>query len=108
MLANWIFVWRLIGREEEALRQTLGESYRAYATAVPRFWPTLRPRISSSGRSPRWVQAFAGEAFVWIFGAAESLIAITLNVRLGLIVFVVAFLFYVIPLKLARKQAAEQ
>ena len=29
-LANWIFVCRLILREEEALRQSQGESYRAY------------------------------------------------------------------------------
>jgi protein-S-isoprenylcysteine O-methyltransferase Ste14 len=104
VLANWIFVSRLIRREEEALRQTLGESYRAYVTAVPRFWPTLRPRVSPSGRTPRWLQAFAGEAFVWIFGVAESLIAMTLNVRLGLIAFLVAFLSYFIPLQLARKQ----
>lgn len=104
VLANWLFVLRLIGREEEALRQTLGESYRTYVTAVPRFWPTLRPRVAPSGRLPRWLQAFAGEAFVWIFGVAESLIAISLNVRLGLTVFVVAFLSYFIPLQLARKQ----
>jgi len=108
VLANWIFVYRLIGREEEALGQTLRKSYRAYVTAVPRFWPTLRPCVSPSRRSPHWVQAFAGEAFVWIFGVAESLIAITLNVRLGLIVFLVAFLSYFIPLQLARKQNQSQ
>ena len=43
--ANWIFVYRLILREEEALRQSQGESYRAYQQAVPRFWPSLRPRV---------------------------------------------------------------
>ena len=104
VLANWIFVYRLIFREEEALRQTLGESYRAYLNAVPRFWPALRPRVAPSGRSPRWAQAFAGEAFVWIFGLAQLSIAVTLNARVGLAVFLLAFASYFIPLQLVRRQ----
>ena len=104
VLANWIFVYRLIFREEEALKQTQGESYRAYLNGVPRFWPALRPRIAASGRRPRWPQAFAGEAFVWIFGLAELAIAISLNPRIGLIVFVLAFASYFIPLRLVRRR----
>src|SRR5438132_253441 len=104
VLTNWIFVYRLIFREEEALRQTLGESYRAYLNAVPRFWPALRPRVVASGRSPRWAQAFAGEAFVWIFGIAQLSIALTLNARIGLAVFLLAFASYFIPLQLVRRQ----
>jgi protein-S-isoprenylcysteine O-methyltransferase Ste14 len=104
VLANWIFVYRLIFREEEALRQTLGGSYRAYLNAVPRFWPALRPRVPSGNLSPNWGQAFAGESFVWIFGIAELSIAITLNARIGLAVFLLAFLTYFIPLQLVRKQ----
>jgi protein-S-isoprenylcysteine O-methyltransferase Ste14 len=103
VLANWLFVYRLIFREEEALRQTLGESYRTYLNAVPRFWPSLRPRVAASGNSPRWAQAFAGEAFGWVFGIAELSIAVTLNARLGLVVFLLAFVTYFIPLRLVRK-----
>src|SRR6266568_490476 len=64
LLANWIFVYRLIFREEKALRQTQGESYRAYCEAVPRFWPSLRPRVPAGNYRPQWSQAFGGESFV--------------------------------------------
>lgn len=89
--ASWLFVYRLIFREEEALRQGQGESYRAYLKAVPRFWPSLVPRVPSGNRSPRWGQAIAGEMFVWLFGIAELILAITLNIRLAGIVFVAGF-----------------
>lgn len=99
VLANWIFVYRLIFREEAALIQSQGDSYRAYYRSVPRFWPSLRPRLQPGGRSPQWGQAFAGESFVWIFGVAELLIAVTLNRLIGLIMFALAFVahFVVIP-----------
>ena len=104
VLANWVFVYRLILREEEALQQNQGESYRAYCQAVPRFWPWLRPRVPSANRSPRWGQAFAGETFVWIFALAELSIAITLRARVGGVVFLVAFLAYFIPVRLVKKR----
>src|SRR5262249_20507474 len=47
VLANWIFVYRLIFREEESLLKIQGEPYRAYCQAVPRFWPALKPRVLS-------------------------------------------------------------
>jgi len=108
VLANWIFVYRLIFREEEALLRTQGESYRAYLKAVPRFWLSLKPSIPASGRAPQWKQAFAGESFVWIFGLAELLIAITLKARVGLIAFLVAFFAYRIPLRLVQKRRAQR
>ena len=77
LLANWIFVYRLIFREEESLVKIQGESYREYRQAVPRFRPALRPRVPSGNRQPKWGQAFAGESFVWLFGVAELLIAVT-------------------------------
>ena len=91
VVANWIFVYRLIFREEEALLQSQGESYRAYLNAVPRFWPSLKPRVPVSGRAPQLVQAFAGESFVWIFGIAELLVAATLRPLAALIAFPFGF-----------------
>ena len=70
LLANWIFVYRLILREEESLLKSQWESYQAYCLAVPRFWPALKPRIPSGNLRPDWGQAFAGESFVWLFGVA--------------------------------------
>lgn len=91
ILANWFFVYRLIFREEESLRQTQGESYLAYCGAVPRFWPSLRPKTASGNLEPQWGQAFAGETFVWLFGLAELATAGTLNSRIGYVLFGLAF-----------------
>lgn len=91
VLASWIFVYRLIFREEASLRQTQGVSYQKYLESVPRFWPSLTPRVPSGGATPRWPQAFFGETFIWLFGIAELSIAITLNTKVGMIIFAVGF-----------------
>src|SRR5215472_17182489 len=95
VLANWIFVYRLILREEESLLKTQGESYQAYCQAVPRFWSAVTPRVPAGNRRPQWLQAFGGESFVWIFGLAELLVAITLRPLAALIVFPLGFLAHI-------------
>ena len=103
MLAgNWLFVYRLIFREEAALRRTQGESYLAYCRAVPRFWPALTPRVPASGRRPGWGQAFVGEMFTWLFAIAELVIAITLNATAGLVVFGIGFAAHFASVPLLR------
>jgi protein-S-isoprenylcysteine O-methyltransferase Ste14 len=102
--ASWLFVYRLIFREEEALRESQGESYRVYSRAVPRFWPSLTPRVPSGHRSPRWGQALAGESFVWLFGVAELCLALTLNIRLAIILFVLGFVAHFIATALVARE----
>ena len=104
---NWLFVYRLIFREEEALKQSQGESYRAYLNAVPRFWPSLSPRVPSSGLSPKWGQAFTGEMFVWFLGIGELCLAITLNLKLAGIVFFLGFVAHFVATPLVRRQKSE-
>ena len=104
VLANWIFVYRLIFREEASLLKTQGESYRAYCQAVPRFWPALKPRVSSGNLQPKWGQALAGESFVWLFGVAELLIAVTLNARIGIITFLLGFIAHFVITRQIQKQ----
>lgn len=94
VLASWIFVYRLIFREEASLRETQGVSYQKYLETVPRFWPSLTPRVPSGGATPRWPQAFFGETFIWLFGIAELSIAITLNTKVGMMIFAVGFFAY--------------
>ena len=53
VLANWIFVYRLIFREEESMRANQGESYLAYCRAVPRFWPSAKPRVPAGNLKPQ-------------------------------------------------------
>jgi protein-S-isoprenylcysteine O-methyltransferase Ste14 len=104
--ANWLFVYRLIFREEEALRQRQGETFLAYCRAVPRFWPSLTPRVPSGNRAPQWGQAFVGESFVWLFGVAELCLAITLNIKLAIIVFVLGFVAHFVAVQLVRKRGS--
>ena len=103
VLASWLFVYRLIFREEEALLRTQGESYRAYCRSVPRFWPSLKPRVPSGNLKPQWGQAFAGEIFVWFFGIAELGIAMTLSPRVGYALFALGFAGYFVSRRI-RKQ----
>jgi protein-S-isoprenylcysteine O-methyltransferase Ste14 len=82
MIGQTLFVRRLIGREEAALLATQGDAYRAYQATVPRLWPSLRPCVSRGGTQPRWLQAFLGEAWIWLFGLDGVLFAWRLSVPL--------------------------
>jgi protein-S-isoprenylcysteine O-methyltransferase Ste14 len=105
VLANWIFVYRLIFREEQSLLLTQGESYQIYCRSVPRFWPSLKPRVPSGNLSPQWAQAFAGESFVWIFGFAELLVAIILRPLAALIAFPFGFVaHFIISSRIQRQK----
>lgn len=106
VLGMWIFVYRLIFREEDRLLQTQGESYRAYLRAVPRFWPSLTPRVPSGGGQPRWGQAFAGEILIWLMGVAVLCFAITLSLKLAGVVFAASFAAYFIAVYLVKKSAS--
>ena len=104
LLANWIFVYRLILREEESLLKTQGELYRVYCPAVPRFWPSLRPRVAAGNHRPQWGQAFAGESFVWVFGAAELLVGMTLRPLTALIAFPLGFVAHFVITRRIQKR----
>ena len=82
IIGNVLVVWRLIGREEAALEQSQGEAYRAFLGAVPRLWPSLRPRLPASGSQAKWPQAFMGEAWVWIFALNGFVFAWRLSLTL--------------------------
>ena len=103
VLAHWIFFYRLIFREEEALRQSQGESYSAYCRSVPRFWPSLTPRVPSGNLEPQWGQAFSGEVFAWFFGLAELVIAVTGKPSVGYILFGIGFAGYFIRRRLRKR-----
>ncbi|MBA3962455.1 MAG: hypothetical protein H0X40_11210 [Chthoniobacterales bacterium] len=63
--------------------------------------------MAASGRVAQWGQAFTGESFIWIFGIAELVLALTLNTRLSLIVFALGFAAHFLVLGRLRKHAAE-
>jgi protein-S-isoprenylcysteine O-methyltransferase Ste14 len=101
-----LFHLRLINREEAALRKTQGESYATYCARVPRFWPSLRPRVDAGGTKPRWGQAFLGESFLWLMAVAVVAFAVTLNQRIAFgIMFaaLAAYAIYVFGLRRLRR-----
>ena len=106
VLGIWLFVYRLILREEDGLLKSQGESYRAYLKAVPRFWPAFTPRVPASGARPHWGQAIAAEMIFWLFGVAVLCFAFTLNIKLTGIVFVSSFVVYFTVVPLIKKRAA--
>jgi protein-S-isoprenylcysteine O-methyltransferase Ste14 len=94
MVGITLFQYRLTKREEQMLASSLGESYIRYRDAVPNLIPSLSPRLPSSGRAPRWGQAFRGEAFIWTFATSLALLAITLEPALAYVCMALGFALY--------------
>jgi protein-S-isoprenylcysteine O-methyltransferase Ste14 len=80
-----LLYYRLIRREEAALMETQGQSYRQFLATVPRFIPSPKPRVPSGGAKPRWGQAFLGETFMWLFAFTAAAFAATLSPRVSYI-----------------------
>jgi protein-S-isoprenylcysteine O-methyltransferase Ste14 len=107
VIGQTLFVLRLMGREEAALLETQGDAYRAYFAAVPRLWPSLAPRVPVGGTHPRWLQAFLGEGWIWMFALDGFLFAWSLSLRLyyGLLwVCAAAYLLRWIVLRSLRRR----
>jgi protein-S-isoprenylcysteine O-methyltransferase Ste14 len=92
VIVTWLYLYRLIRREEAELRQTQGPSYAAYCAAVPSLIPALTPRLPASGARPHWIQAFRGELFVWLYTAAELSYALTFDRRIAITFIAAGFL----------------
>jgi protein-S-isoprenylcysteine O-methyltransferase Ste14 len=95
-IGMWIFVYRLILQEETTLLQSQGEGYRRYRAAVPRFLPSLRPRVPASGAKANWIDGFTGELFMWggaaamaVFTATRSLLYFWIVFGLGMAIYFV-------------------
>ncbi|HEX3435158.1 MAG TPA: isoprenylcysteine carboxylmethyltransferase family protein, partial [Pseudacidobacterium sp.] len=63
LAAQAIFYYRLILREEAYLTARLGEAYLEYKQHVPRFWRSLRARVSASSVQPQWLNSILGESY---------------------------------------------
>ncbi len=106
ILAMYVFVLRLILREEDGLLRSQGHSYAAYRNTVPRLFPAFVPRLPAAGNPPRWGQAIVGEIFIWLFGVAVLCFAITLNFKLTCIIFAVSLAVYFVAVSLVKKRTA--
>jgi protein-S-isoprenylcysteine O-methyltransferase Ste14 len=79
VVANFVFCYRLILREEAELLVTQGEAYDRYRKAVPRLLPSPWPRIPSAGQQPRWRNGVMAEIWCWGFAVSVLGFAITLK-----------------------------
>jgi len=89
-----LFNLRLIGREEQALSRTQGESFMAFKNAVPRLLPAWRPRLPASGHVARWRQAWIAESFIWAFAVALLCFALTLNTTMLFTIIIASLMIY--------------
>jgi hypothetical protein len=104
LVAGSVFHLRLIAREEAALLAAQGEPFRAYCARVPRFVPSLTPRVPPAGGAPRWGEGLLAEAFMWLMGIAMLAFAITLDGRSLLITSVAGVaLYWIVTSALKRR-----
>jgi protein-S-isoprenylcysteine O-methyltransferase Ste14 len=93
-IGMWLFVYRLILREETTLIQSQGEGYRRYLGAVPRLLPAVAPRVPASGAKPNWLDGFTGELFMWSGAAAMAVFTATRRPLYFWLVFGVGIAIY--------------
>ena len=82
VLAMFVFSYRLILREEAELQESQGERYTSYRKAVPRLWPSLRPRLASAESQARWADGFRAESWYWGFPASVAAFAVSESLKL--------------------------
>jgi protein-S-isoprenylcysteine O-methyltransferase Ste14 len=59
----WVLQIRLALAEEPFLAERFGAPYLEYMARVPRFIPSVTPRVPAAGARPHWLQAFGGELY---------------------------------------------
>jgi protein-S-isoprenylcysteine O-methyltransferase Ste14 len=98
-----VFVWRLIGREEAELAASQGDAYRAYRSAVPKLFPSFRPRLASSGRPAAWKQAALGEVFSWLLVAAVGSLVVARGPRFFYAFLGLGLVGYAVSIRMQRR-----
>src|SRR6266568_5607559 len=90
----FLFNYRIILREELELLQAQGENYERFRRAVPRLWPSLRPRVVASQLTPHWGSGLLGEMFVWGLAFALLVFSLTFDIRAYFLALGLSFSLY--------------
>jgi len=103
-----LFCYRLIFREEAELCAAQGEQYEAFKKAVPRLCPSLTPRIPSAGGKANWAAGFKAEGWMWCFALAIVLFAITLKLKMFLMVLGISLGLYFLSVFAAKSGKSQE
>lgn len=82
LIAICLFVVRLTGGEEAFLRGKIGDAYAAYCRAVPRWIPSIAPKVPASTTQPQFLQSLAAEFFPVAFALCLLFLAWNYDVAL--------------------------
>jgi protein-S-isoprenylcysteine O-methyltransferase Ste14 len=102
-----LLCYRLILREEAELQESQGDQYERYRKAVPRLWPSLRPRISSAGSHARWSEGLKAESWYWGFVVAGVAFDLTLSFKVFLATLAAGLLLFWISRMVLQKKSAD-
>ena len=75
-----IMAW--VSAEEQKLTIARGDAYTAYLKKVPRFFPSIVPKIPSGAARPHWLQGFVGEVHLWGMTITYAIFAHRYNVTI--------------------------
>lgn len=104
IVGTMVFNYRIILREERELTLAQGESYERFRRAVPRLWPSLRPRVAGSERKPNWSGGVLGEMFFWMLAASLLVFTITFNLKTYFLTLGLSFGVYLFCLGIIGKR----
>ena len=82
IVAVQLFHVILVAEEERLMLAQRGEHYAEYLKAVPRWIPSWRAKLPSSGARPRWGQAILGEIYVCAVAVIYAALAWRYNAQL--------------------------
>jgi protein-S-isoprenylcysteine O-methyltransferase Ste14 len=82
IVAVQLFHVVLVAGEEQLMLAQRGEHYAKYLKVVPRWIPSLRAKLPSSGARPRWGQAILGEIYMCAVAVIYSALAWRYNAQL--------------------------
>jgi protein-S-isoprenylcysteine O-methyltransferase Ste14 len=106
VLATVLYVYRLIRREEASLLESQGEGYRRYFEAVPRLWPSWRPRVPAGGARPNWADGIFGETFMWSIAIGMAVYDVTMRIVHFWIIMGAGFAVYFVHARLRKRRPA--
>ncbi|MBT9331892.1 methyltransferase family protein [Paracidobacterium acidisoli] len=105
LVAQAVFYFRLILREEDFLTVRLGTPYIEYHRRVPRLLPTLFPQVPASANRPDWGRSVLAEVYPAGMSLCLAALAWRYNVQLLIQCVMICFGLSLVIRALASKES---